>query len=158
MIETMSESSTGTSSQRFLDARNSYSSARNEQRLLIIDVLKSAGFDVKTRGNAGRGLSKYTSGGRLTPPFDLSGWMWVEGEREGVFVVVSLQVLDQDPNSMNVHALIDRIGVDVFRPDTPVDESDALFERATTGLQLPLDDNGRAALLALIEQKVQTLA
>lgn len=141
----------------FNAARDAYREARNAQRLKIIDALKSAGFDVKTRGNAGRGLKKYTSGARLVPPFDLSGWMWVEGQRDDVHVTVSSQVLDQDPNSLNVHALMDRIGVAVFRADDPIDESDPLFERATTGLQLPLDAESLAALVALVEEKSQAL-
>ena len=142
----------------FVEARDAYRNARNMQRLLIVEALKSAGFEVKTRGNAGRGLLKYTSGGRLTPPFDLSNWMWVTGERDDVFVMVSLQVLDQDPKSMNVHALMDRVGVEVYRADDPVDENDPLFERATTELQLPLDSDSLATLVSLIEQKVTALS
>lgn len=112
-ISGMTDGTQDASVQAFLEARHAYRAARNSQRLLIVEALKSAGFEVKTRGNAGRGLPKYSSGGRLTPPFDLSNWMWVAGERDGVFVMVSLQVLDQDPRSMNMHALIDRVGVDV---------------------------------------------
>lgn len=138
----------------FNAARDAYRDVRNVQRLKVIDALKSVGFEVKKRGSAGRGLKKYTSGSRLVPPFDLSGWMWVEGQRGEAHVTVSLQVLDQDPNSLNVHALMDRIGVAVFRASDPIDESDPLFERATTDLQLPLDAESLAALLALIEQRV----
>lgn len=139
-------------------ARTAYRDARNAQRLLIVDALKSAGFEVRTRGNAGRGLAKYTSSGRLNPPFDLSNWMWVEGQRDEAFVMVSLQVLDQDPNSLNLHALIDRVGVEVFRANDPIDDADPLFERATTKFQLPLDSEGISALVALIEEKVSSLA
>ncbi|PPH37218.1 hypothetical protein C5C53_07845 [Rathayibacter sp. AY1E3] len=83
--------------------------------------------------------------------------MWVEGQRGEAHVTVSLQVLDQDPNSLNVHALMDRIGVSVFRASDPIDESDPLFERATTGLQLPLDAESLAALLALVEKRSKAL-
>ena len=146
------------SAQAFVGARDAYRNARNTQRLLIVEALKSAGFDVKTRGNVGRGLSNYTSGGRLTPPFDLSNWMWVAGERDDVDGMVSLQVLDQDPKSMNVHALMDRVGVEVYRADDPVDENDPLFERATTELQLPLDSDSIATLVSLIERKIAALS
>lgn len=141
----------------FNAARDAYREARNAQRLKIVAALKSAGFEVETRGSAGRGLKTYTSGSRLTPPFDLSGWMWVEGQRGAVHVTVSLQVLDQDPNSLNVHALMDRIGVAVFRASDPIDESDPLFERATTSLQLPLDARDIATLLALVEERNKAL-
>lgn len=154
----MTDRSQDPSGQAFLEAREAYRAARDSQRLLIIEALQSAGFEVKTRGNAGRGLRKYTSGGRLKPPFDLSNWMWIAGERDGVLVMVSLQVLDQDPKSLNLHALIDRIGVDAYRIDDPIDETDPLFERSTTPLQLPLDAQGLAALISLIEQKIAALS
>ena len=141
--------------QDFDAARDAYRQARNDQRLLIVDALKSAGFTVKTRGNAGRGLTKYSSGGRLAPPFDLSGWMWVAGERAEVFLTVSLQVLDQDPSSLNVHALMDRIVVHVFRAGDEIDNTDPLLERATTDLQLPLNTAEIETLLALIEAKAK---
>lgn len=141
------------SAAQFSAARDAYREARNAQRLKIVDALRAVGFEVKTRGNAGRGLKRYTSGSRLNPPFDLSGWMWVEGQRGEIHVSVSLQVLDQDPNSLNVHALMDRVGVAVFRANAPIDESDPLLERATTGLQLPLDSRDLVALLALIEER-----
>lgn len=83
--------------------------------------------------------------------------MWVEGQRDDIVVVVSLQVLDQDPNSMNIHALIDRMGVDAFRESDNVDEDDPLLERATTSLQLPLSDETVTQLIALVEQKVLDL-
>jgi len=146
------------STDSFISARDAYRGARNAQRLLIVDALTSAGFTVKTRGTAGRGLTKYTSGGRLTPSFDLTNWMWVEGRRDGVYVMVSLQVLDQDPNSLNVHALIDRVGVDVFRETDPIDGSDPLYERATTTLELPLRAEDLLQLVALVEKKIAALS
>lgn len=153
----MSNSFLGPAAEQFNVARDAYRDARNEQRKIIVEVLKTAGFKVKARGNAGRGLGNYTSGGRLAPPFDLSNWMWVEGQRDDIFVVVSLQVLDQDPKSMNIHALIDRIGVDVFRESDAVDDDDPLFERTTTPLQLPLSDETITQFIALVEQKILDL-
>jgi hypothetical protein len=49
------------------------------------------------------------------------------------------------------------VGVAVFRADDPIDDSDPLFERATTALQLPLDSDDIVALLAIIEMKIETL-
>ncbi|MCQ9384679.1 hypothetical protein NQ038_11505 [Brevibacterium sp. 50QC2O2] len=141
----------------FQKARAGYVTARNAQRNLIAGALKAAGFSVKTRGIAGRGLRNYTSGGRLDPPFDLSNWMWVAGQRDDVFVTVSLQTLDRDPNSGNIHALMDRIGIDVYRADDPVDAQDPLSEKSTTGLQLPLDHKGLSDLISLVEQRAAKL-
>lgn len=138
---------------QFNSAREAYRDARNEQRKIIADALKAAGFAVKSRGNAGRGLVNYTSGGRLAPPFNLSNWMWVEAYRNDVIVLVTLQTLDQDPNSMNVHALIDRVGIGVFRESDTVAE-DPLYERRTTSFQLPLSDESLAQLIARVEQNI----
>lgn len=79
--------------------------------------------------------------------------MWVEAYRNDVIVLVTLQTLDQDPNSMNVHALIDRIGIDVFRASDTVAE-DPLHERRTTSFQLPLSDESLAQLIARVEQNI----
>lgn len=140
--------------QAFRDARDVYRSARNEQRRLIVDALTRAGFTVKTRGHARRGLTTYSSGGRLAPPFDLSNWMWVEGERGEHRVVVRLQVLDQDPNSKNIHALIDRLGISVSRSGVSVDDGSPLFEDATTSLELPLNDEDLAEIVSIIEERI----
>ncbi|MDO5080120.1 hypothetical protein [Buchananella hordeovulneris] len=143
--------------QEFLAARAAYRQQRWEQRRQLVSALKQAGFKVKTGGGAGRGRKNYTSGGRLNPPFDLSDWLWVQGSREGTEVTVSLQVLDCDPHSGNVHALLDRIGVDVYRDGDPVDPDDPLYEKATTQFELPLSDEDVAALVKLIEDKAAAL-
>lgn len=118
--------------EQFIAARDAYRDARNTQRKIIAEALTAAGFTVKSSGNAGRGLVRYMSSGQLAPPFDLSNWMWVEGQRTGVNVVITLQTLDQDPRSLNIHALIDRIGVNVYRDGDPIAPEDPLRENTTT--------------------------
>lgn len=49
----------------FAAAKNAYVAARKNERQKIREALKSAGFEVKTSGNAGAGLRNYTSGRRL---------------------------------------------------------------------------------------------
>ncbi len=149
----MSDTSLTLAIGQFNAARDAYRDARNEQRKFIADALKAAGFTVKSHGAAGRGLAKYTSGRRLDPPFNLSNWMWVEGCRNDIIVLVTLQTLDQDPNSMNVHALIDRVGIDVFRESDTVVE-DPLYEYRTSSFQLPLSDESLAQLIARVEQNI----
>ena len=140
--------------QKFHAARDAYKQARLAQRKVIVEALRKAGFEVRNGGNAGRGVKNYTSGGRLNPPFDLSGWMWVTAHRGDVHVMVSLQVLDQDPRSLNIHALMDRVGVDVFRDGDSVDSEDPLFESSTTGFELPLTREGIDSLVSVIEARV----
>lgn len=97
----------------FLEARAAYHEQRKHQRQLIATALTSAGFKVTNGHRAGKGVENYVSGGELSRPYDLSNWLWVKGTRDGLRVTVTLQVLDQDPKSKNIHALIDRIGIKV---------------------------------------------
>lgn len=57
-------------SEEFLAVRTAYRNARLEQRSLIVERLRRAGFEVKNRGRAGRDLRNYTSG-ESTTPFEL---------------------------------------------------------------------------------------
>ena len=139
--------------QKFHAARDAYKQARLAQRKVIVEALRKAGFEVRNGGNAGRGVKNYTSGGRLNPPFDLSGWMWVAAHRGDVHVLVSLQVLDQDPRSLNIHALMDRVGVEVFRDGDSFDSDDPLFESAITGFELPLTQEEVDSLVSMVEAR-----
>lgn len=90
----------------------------------------------------------------MDPPFDLSGWMWVEARRDDVGIIVSLQTLDQDPQSLNIHVLMDRIGVGVFGDTDNPDVGGPLFEANTTGLELPLTPEDLEELLTLVETRI----
>lgn len=68
----------------FQQAKAMYIAARKKERARIRSALQGAGFQVKSGNNAGQGLRSYTSGGRLSPPCDLSNWMWIEAQRDGV--------------------------------------------------------------------------
>ena len=134
--------------ERFIEARTSYRAARVEQRTLIVNALENAGFSVKNRGRAGRGKTDYTSGGRLNPPYDLSDWLWVQAQRDGITVIVTLQVLDQDPHSLNMHVLMDRIGVEISQNDKSLDRV------VTTQFELPLTTSDVNDLLAFILREI----
>lgn len=127
----------------FEEAKIAYVVARKQQRSKIRDSPKQAGFKVKISGSAGQGICKYTSGKLLDSPFDLSNWMWVESGRDSVLILVTLQVLDQDPKSLHIHALMDRIGVQIFSGNTAILGDDLLFEKCTTEFTLPLSDSDR---------------
>lgn len=88
----------------FKEAKIAYVVARKQQRSKIRDSPKQAGFKVKISGSAGQGICKYTSGKHLDSPFDLSNWMWVESGRDSVLILVTLQVLDQDPKSLHTRS------------------------------------------------------
>lgn len=135
----------------FIEAKAAYRAARVEQRSIIVNALKEAGFVVKNRGHAGRGETAYTSGGQLHPPYDLSNWLWVQAKRDGVTVMVTLQVLDQDPNSRNVHVLMDRIGVEIAK------DGDTTERVVTTRFELPLANPELNDLIDLILSEMGSL-
>lgn len=141
----------------FQQAKEAYVAARKLERERIRQALKAEGFVVKVRGNAGQGKEKYTSGHRLTPPFDLSNWMWVEAKCNGITVLVTLQVLDRDPDSRNIHALMDRIGIRVVNDKLRYPDDDPLFEACTTKFTLPLSDTELSELVSTIKIQAEKI-
>jgi hypothetical protein len=83
--------------------------------------------------------------------------MWIEAQRNGIWVIVSLQVLDQDPHSFNIHALMDRVGVQVLGEESADPDTDPLFEKCTTKFTLPLTDADLNELIAFIESQAETI-
>ena len=118
----------------FYEVKEKYEEAREEQRRQIVDCLKCKGYNVTCRG--GKGLRNYTSGGNLIKPYDLSNWKWVEAKKGGVYYLVSLQVLDEDPVSGNMHVLMDRLGVCCYHK---YDSKYVLENVRTTDIDLPMD-------------------
>lgn len=100
----------------FVEVRDKYKQLREEERKALSSFLsthkeiQAAGLRV-VGGVAGRGKSKYTSGGRIAP-FDLSNWKWVEVKDGGKFsCIISLNMPEIDPKTQNIHALYDRVGL-----------------------------------------------
>ena len=63
---------------------------------------------------AGRGLPDYTSGKRIFP-YDLKNWKWVELKSEDARFdcLISLNMMERDPHTANIHCLYDRIGIQI---------------------------------------------
>lgn len=124
----------------FCEARERYILERNRERQKIIKyVLEDMGYNVKKSANAGHGSKKYTSGGQI-PPFDLSYWMWIDGEKEGERCSIYLQSFDRDPNGeQNYHILLDRLSIQI---------GDGEIKR--TNIDLPLDNEKICMLKKLI--------
>jgi len=133
----------------FRDIRDAYLQKRVAERRAIVQRLREAGYEVSTNVRAGRGLSNYTSGGKLNPPHDLSHWMWVDAVRsDGVKVRVLLQSFDRDAQSKNEHVLLDRLSIGVI--PAHIEHSRWLID---AGLELPLD----AAMLEQLVGMVNSL-
>lgn len=104
----------------FMDAKVRYVQSRLNERDLITNALIKRGYTImnmictKPLSNpysrqAGRGLTNYTSGGRIAV-YDLSNWMWVSAMKEGIWAGIALQALEADKSGyFNHHILYDRL-------------------------------------------------
>ena len=147
--------------EEFLKIKEAYKSARTEERKSIIDFItkkkdnegnylftksKDKPFNTRNQYLGGRGDEKYTSGRRLSRPYDLSNHMWIDLSYKGNEILISLQSFDIDPNSHNIHVLYDRIGIMfekdciILLPDNKSEVSDAFLKMETTNWELPLSE------------------
>ncbi len=123
----------------FEDIKKEYNSIREDERKKLRDYLFSKDLEnISKGGNAGKGKKKYTSGKRLTVPYDLSNWKFIEASKDGVNFFISLQAPDVDPNSNNKHTLTDRIGVSYYigKYNTHI----VCSNMKITDIELPLDN------------------
>ncbi|WP_294522771.1 hypothetical protein [uncultured Pseudoflavonifractor sp.] len=120
----------------FSALRDQYRRARRQERDRMAAYFKALpDFDTGPRPG-GSGIGRYTSGRRLAPPYDLRDWMWVCVRRGETEFLLSLQTFDRDPNSGNLHALTDRIGVYAYTG--AYSAADAQEQMKITPLELPL--------------------
>ena len=111
----------------FRDVKKAYTDCREAERVKIKKHLKGKGFTVWSGDKEGKGIPRYTSGGRLAPAFYLSNWKWLEALDEERYYFISLQAFDRDPNSQNYHVLMDRLGLFIGKriPLTPEERAEA---------------------------------
>lgn len=114
----------------FKEVRDEYEKQREAQRIQLRkylsthEGLKAAGLEVVTGG--GKGSDNYRGN------YDLQNWKWVSVKSaDGFDCAVSLNMLDIDPETKNIHSLYDRIGF-VLSPDPA--------GWVCTDIDLPLDD------------------
>lgn len=146
----MEKNQTVSDNNKFIKARTEYHDLRRGQRQLIIDEIEkridkkewkiSMSKIIKGRG-AGQGNSKYTSGGSLVVPFDLSYWLWLDlrnydKEKEGT---IFFQSHDIDPNTGNTHVMLDRVSFGY--------KGSCIKRIQRTNYDLPLDAKTRSALI-----------
>lgn len=121
--------------------RNQYIIERDKERKKIIrDVFESMGYKVKKGGNAGKGSSKYTSGGEMEE-YDLSYWKWVDAEKDEKKCTIYMQSFDRDPNGeRNYHVLLDRLSIQCGEGKI-----------VRTNIDLPLNDEKIQRLKEMVE-------
>ena len=118
--------------------KEQYKEVRESQRKNIINYLKLKGFTVSVSPRAGQGIEKYGES-RLGKSYDLRNWKWIDIEKDGQKIMLSLQPFDYDKNSGNYHALMDRLGIYLYKKNSN-ETSDAIKRMFLTDIDLPMDD------------------
>lgn len=97
--------------------RTVYEALREEERIKLNKYLrnspeiKAANLRVVSGNLAGKGSYQYKYH-KGVEPFDLRNWKWVEVKsKDGFDCIISLNMLDIDPGTQNIHSLYDRIGL-----------------------------------------------
>lgn len=145
----------------FLEARKKYEKIREQERRDLIEFLEQT-FQDEVRikiikgGKSGKGAKDYSSGGRLgEASYDLSNWKWVEVTdrlQKQNTCIISLNMLEQDPRSGNIHALYDRIGffISLCSPDSPLLVKEV---RLITSLELPLNETKKKQIKEILAKE-----
>jgi len=135
----------------FENAREEYILQRGIQREIIVELLKGEAYSVTDGGTAGSGLKNYRSNiNKLVPPHDLRHHKWIEAEKEGIGFLISLNPMDTDPGSGNIHHLYDRIGVQAYIEENT--EKSTRTSMIITPLSLPMDEEKCKKLLKIIDR------
>ena len=158
----------------FKDVKEMYNKLRNIERQKIVEKLVEKGF----KANGHQGTWKYTSRGKIKPHYNLGMWKWIVARKGTITAVISLQTLEQDSKTKNIHVLFDRISVDVFKDNEGnilSESNDSYFqsvksrynvenefdpgfvEKVITELDLPLEDDDLESLVKIIEGKIEKL-
>lgn len=158
----------------FKDVKEMYNKLRNIERQKIVEKLVENGFNAKGH----QGTWNYTSRGKIKPHYNLGMWKWIVARKGTITAVISLQTLEQDSKTKNIHVLFDRISVDVFKDNEGnilSESSDSYFqsvksrynvenefdpgfvEKVITELELPLEDDDLESLVKIIEGKIEKL-
>ncbi len=124
----------------FEDIKNSYVHAREDERKKIVKYLEGNGYTIVKGSRAGKGDSHYTSGNKIAP-YDLSNWKYIEAEKFEKQFFISLQAFERDPNTNNIHVLMDRLGIYTYTGTRKNYNSyDAFTKMIITDIDLPLSD------------------
>ena len=172
-MSTAAEISYETIKALFDNAKENYSTLRSLERSRIVAYLKNDEAFTNVKGNReNRAIKNYTSGGTLSPSYDNSNWKWIMGQCNGVDFLLSLQTFDIDESSHNIHALLDRIGLYLYKNSDQNPENitidkvfsdngknirvaDYFVRMKKTDFELPLSNGDLRKLAAYIKQETR---
>lgn len=122
----------------FIDIKNAYNQTRKVERDDIAKYFNKQEDFENEKPAARAGRKNYKSGGRLLKEYDLSNWNWVCVKRNKVKFFISLQTFDRDPNTGNLHVLMDRIGIYAYVGECS--SVNAQTKMMMTNIELPMND------------------
>lgn len=134
----------------FQKIKNEYQSLREKEREKIVDFLNLNGFKgekgkpISKHYKSGKGVFNYTSGSTLEKPYDLRIWKYIEAYKDDKYFIISLNALDKDPNSNNIHALFDRISISC--------NMNEVEKYKITDLELPMNISKMNELLRIMNE------
>lgn len=127
---------------------------KNFIRVNGIKGIRGTGLKVVLGASAGKGREDYTANGRIEK-YNLTNWKWVEirtgTKPEDFDCVISLNMVEADPKSGNVHALYDRIGLYIGYRIGSLYYKTEIY----TALELPLGLNGHKQLAQLVKEQYE---
>lgn len=133
----------------FQKIKEEYNNARTLERNKISKFFREQKVFEMENPSARSGVKKYTSGGRFTEEYDLSNWKWVCVKRNNVHFFISLQTFERDPNTGNMHVLMDRIGIYCYVGNySPVDAQTKMY---ATNIELPMNKDKLTELHSILK-------
>lgn len=123
----------------YFEIKEMYNKVRTDEAQKIFNFFKNhKDFEVEKRA-VSQGRRDYSSKRRLDKKYDLSNWKWICVKRNDVHFLISLQSFDRDPDTENLHVLMDRIGIYAYTGDySPID---AQTKMMITNVELPINSN-----------------
>jgi hypothetical protein len=148
-------------SDEFNAVKARYTELRSLERERIIKAMVSRGYRIMNmtytkelsdpyNKRAGRGLSHYTSDGRIAT-YNLSNWMWINAMKNQCYISVSLNSLDIDEKTGNIHALFDRLSIYCQCSDENAKEEITRFD-------LPFSDDELEEFMTELDRFIESLA
>ena len=129
--------------------KEKYNRIREEEKEKLRRFLINKGIEnIPKRSNSGKGKSAYTSGKRLSLPYDLSNWKYIELTFQEVNFFISFQTFDMDPSSKNIHTLMDRIGISFYTGR--YDPNIVFSNMKITNIELPFDNKKMEQIYQII--------
>ncbi len=142
--------------EKFVKVKKDYEKCRAVQRIIIMDYLeKKAGFNIVRGGGKGRtdyGIRKTSPG--FSVKYDLTNWKYIDCEKAGEKLLISLQTFDRNPGNNDYHVLMDRIGIYIYAQGSHK-TSDAIERMLATNIDLPMDETKLETLTRLLNKIIE---